>query len=242
MDDTYDTFESLMMDRINKSLNQDEFSQLETNTWDDLYIKFFMSIYAQICDLPGFSYVRHNQKTIEPITIHVDPKQRRESKPVVLHSVSIPFLKWIFNSKCYKTADNVFRCTFKMPSIFPLVNSITETYTQSNSRILNGFVSKQLILYYVFADHAAYHYHKFMDTGNADYNHLCIMKRTSTIKTNEIKYCHDIITYSANKRIVKYLQPHDTLKVEDQEVNNSYMNIRYGDLFDQSDDESLDSQ
>lgn len=237
-DNVYDTFEHIVNERIGKTLNHHEFKTLENNEWSEIYIKYFLSMYAQICDLPGFRYHKHDLKTIEPVTLHVDHTQNKAEDPVMLHSISIPFLKWLFNSRCYKSANNSFRCGLKMPSVFPLINNFKEIQNTSNVKLLNSFVSNKLLLYYVYADHAAYHYLQFKATGNADYDHKNIINRPSNIKPNNVKHCHDIITYNPSKTLSKYLQAHDVLKIDSQEHSKSYMDKSYSDLFDQSDDDS----
>lgn len=239
--DTYDTFENKIMERINRSLNENEFEQLNSNEWDDLYVKYFLNLYAQMCNLPGFIYMKHQQKTIEPVTLHVNVQQERKEKPVILHSISIPYLKWLYNCKSYRHVDVNYKCCFKLPSVFPLINTISENNFNAG-RVLNSFVSNLLILYYVFADHAAYHYHQFIKKGDADYNHVLIKNRSNYIKIKEIQFCHDVITKKPNKNIVRYLQSHDTLKVDEKESTDSFMNISYSEIFEETDTDTDSSQ
>ncbi|UOT91794.1 PmV-like protein [Aratus pisonii nudivirus] len=232
--ETFDTFTGLVADRINKSLSQDEFTYLNSNDeWNDTYFKFFLNLYSQMCNLTGFNYVKHDSKTFEPVTIHVDTKISKYEKPVVLHSISIPFLKWIYDCKCYKSASDNCKDVFSLPSIFPIINSNIDSIINQDFLALDGILSKRLIRYYVFADHAAYHYHNFITYGDADYTHLNIINRPNNIKLKDIKFCHDIITSKPNSSIDRYLRPIDATKVEDVENDDGYVDISYGELFKQ---------
>ncbi len=227
----FDTYEQLMLDRINKALRHEEFVHLENNEWNDLYETYFLNIYAQITNLTSFKYVFCEYKTFEPVTLHIDPKQcATTEEPSVLHAISVPFLKWIFTVQDTKRVDVVDSCSFKMPSIFPLTDNLDTAQTPNLSRMLNGFVSNALVAFYVYADHAAYHYNEFMRTGNADYEHKNIRNRSSDITAKEVKYVHDLVSSKPNTAIVNYLKPHSDLSVESQENVNSFTNISYGDL------------
>ena len=239
MECKFDTFESEITTRINKALSQSEFRQLESNEWSELYIKFFLNIYLQICDIPGIRYVSHPNKTFEPITLHVDPQQQKQDTPQVIHSISTLFLKSVFEFKSYRMIEASQKCTLKMPNIFPLVNSTSQFAHQS--KVLNSFVSNKLLHYYVVADHAAYHYLQFMAHGDADYQHNKIKNRPSNVKPGNVKHCHDIVTLAPNKYISKFLQSHSTLDVEDLEVSKSHINLRYGELFQSKSEDDEDS-
>ncbi|QBB28638.1 PmV-like protein [Homarus gammarus nudivirus] len=235
----FDTFESLVIDRIKKSLHQDEFEQLNLNMneWSDLYVKLFINLYIQICGLAGISLIRHNTKNIEPVTLHVDVHiARSENKPTIIHSISLPFLKYIFNTKSYTTIQNSALCAFKMPSVFPISNGTVED--PSYIKLLNMTFSNRILLYYTYADHAAYHYHQFIKTGDADYKHINIINRPSKLRPNEVMFCHDIISKQPNKYLGKYLKPHDMLKIEDEEAEHNYFNGHSGTVFENSDDDS----
>lgn len=227
----FDTFEQVVLSRINGALNQEQFVQLNSNEWDELYITLFLNLYAQMCRLNNFTIIKHDRRVIEPVTIHVDPNQRVDEIPKVTHRVSIPFLKWIFSYNPSKRVNSKFKCQFKMPSIFPLVQNYDETNSGFLPKILHSEVAQRIIQYYVFADHAAYHYHQFIDLKNADYEHKYIINRPSNLKPREVKFCHDIISYKPNKFLNRYLQSHDILKIEEKEAEDSYVNISYGQLF-----------
>ncbi|UBZ25622.1 PmV-like protein [Carcinus maenas nudivirus] len=241
--ETHDTFENMMLERINKALNQDEFNQLNTNDdkWNDLYIKFFLGIYLQICNLSGISCAKGDKRTVEPVTLHVNIKRKKINgeQPPILHCVSIPFLKDIFDTKTYKTVNNSFNCSFTLPSVFPFIDDGLETNSIINNVVLNGTITTRLLAYYIFADHAAYHYLQFIATGDSDYQHKNIINRSSNLKPSEVVHCHDIITKKPNKHLSKYLTSHDILKIEDKEHEDGYVNCNYRNMFsDDSGDET----
>lgn len=227
----FDTYEQLMMDRINKALNHEEYIRLDNNEWSDLYEKFFINIYAQICDLSIFRYVICNYKTFEPVTLHIDPKQKNSEDPIVLHAISTPFLQWIFAVNNTKKVQMSGKCCFRMPSIFPIVDSDGQNSSNSSSIIINPFVSEKLINLYVFADHCAYHYNEFIKKGNADYEHLNIINRLPVTSIKSIYHIHDMISKEPNDKIVNYLKSHDALSIESKESEESYTDIRYNDIF-----------
>ena len=237
--DVFDTFEHMVLQRINRCLSAEEFRQLNNfDDWDDLYIKLFLSLYLQCCDLNGISYVKHTAKTIEPVTLHIDVKMTRDSDPVILHCISIPFLKHIYSSKTYKSVANAQYCSFNLPDVFPLLlnNMNNDIEFQNDIKMMNLKTSNLLLTFYCFADHAAYHYKKFKETGNADYTHECIINRSETLKVKDVKHCHDIITTGPNKYLNKYLTSHDVLKVEDREPSRNSCTSNYSSMFDNSTD------
>ncbi|UVX94899.1 hypothetical protein CsNV_039 [Callinectes sapidus nudivirus] len=236
---TYDTFESMVTERIYNSLSNEEFRELNENTtqWNELYLKFFLSIYLQICELPGITFIQHTKIAVEPVTLHIDVRSNinNSQPPPIVHCISIPFMIKAFNAKSYKTISNSSNCSFKLPSIFPIMyDSVNEHVTDGET--IKSNVSSRLMLYYVIADHAAYHYKQFIKTGDADYKHNNIINRSSNIKPGDVVHCHDIITLKPNKNLKYYVQNHDILKVDNKTSNRPY--AKYEDLIHYESDES----
>ena len=240
----FDTFESLIMECINRSLSAAEFALLdnEIDNWNSLYLKFFINIYLQRCNLPGITYRILNMLTFEPILLQADAQISRRNEPSIIHSISIPYLQLIFNLRDRVELTTRNCASFvKLPSIFPMLGGGADDYIDSDcsSRVLSKRLSKRLMNFYVHADHAAYHYNKFIRDGDAGYEHNEIRNRIPPSRPRDVKYCHDIITTRPNKELVNYLKSHDIIKVEDSIVADGYCNS--GDIFEPNIDSDDDN-
>lgn len=209
----FETYEQEMMDRINKALNQESYLVLEDNNWNELYIRFFLSIYLQICDVPSIQFADYSHRAMEPVLLQVNPSNGGSDTSNVLHIVSTSFLRWLFVAPTNKHVEIVDKCSLKIPSVFPLIEQ-SSTYGINQPKQLNAFVSNKLVMYYVYADHAAYHYRQFAQTGNADYEHKYIRTRSNNITTQNVRHVHDLITSQPNNEISNYLKPHQALQYE----------------------------
>lgn len=242
----YDTLEQRITNCISKALRHDEYMTLENNDeWQDLYIKLFMSFYIQLCELTRIYVIYHNNITIEPVTLHVDVARSKDDEPIVIHAISIYYLKKIFKQKNIFDVIQNTQLSTRLPAVFPLFNisdSISDdgVVSGSGSKVLSHKLSALIVQYYTFADHAAYHYHSLIQKKNADYTHECIKKRSNNLKSIDVKYIHDVVSRKPNSSIGTFVQPHAVLKVEDREheknyVNDNYRNIINEDCTDNSD-------
>nr|WOZ57619.1 PmV-like protein [Menippe mercenaria nudivirus] len=223
----FDTYYQIMMDRINKALPQQEYVALEDGDWNESYVKFFLSIYTQICDITGCQYIRSNTKGFEPVTLHVNPKQDCSEDPIVIHCVSIPVLQWAFKNKNSLQIHEIEDCRLRMPSVFPLADNVVDEDYGTMQRKLNNFVSEKLTTLYVYADHAAYHYKRFIASGDADYEHKYIRTRSNTNTLREVKHVHDFITSEPNDNLTDFLKTHKSLNIESLQHDRSFTNISF---------------
>ncbi|UVT30833.1 PmV-like [Penaeus vannamei nudivirus] len=230
----YDTFEAMVTERISRSLSKFEFSRLNENIdeWDEAYVKLFLNLYIQISNLPGISYRSLDVLMFEPVLLHSSPNASRTNEPFLIHSISIPYLKLIFNMRNkVQVGTKTCNAKLKLPSVFPLVGDFGGFSASNDTKVVSTRFTKRLLDFYVHADHAAYHHNQFITTGDADYGHEALRRRAMPQKAKEVTYCTDIISRKANKGLTDYLQSHDILRIEDVEVVNSRNKQRFGDMF-----------
>ncbi len=236
---TFDTFETRLLTHINQSLSSKEFEELNNNKeWNEqLYLKLFLSIYVQCCELPGLTYVSVDTLLFEPVLLHTDQTMTKKNEPYILHSVSIPYLKSIFNMRNrFEISGSNVKRQLKLPSIFPIIGNIG--MKSSDTKYLSPLLSERILNFYVHADHSAYHYKKFKQSGDADYEHNDIKNRSMKTRSRDIQFCHDIISTVPNKHLTSYLQSHDILSVEDTEVDDSYSRNGFSNMFEHGSSES----
>lgn len=242
--ENYDTFEAMIMERINRSLRTSEFAALDNgiDKWDNLYLKFFLNVYVQLCKLPGIRYRVLDMLTFEPVILQSDVRISKHNEPTIIHGISIPYLQAIFNLR-NKVEVSTKNCasSMRLPSIFPTVGTSDggDNYvgSASDSRVLSKTLSTRLLNFYVHADHAAYHFNQFIKTGDAGYDHEDIRTRKMPLKPREVKYCHDLISSIPNKHLTDYLKSHDVLRIEDVAVSNSHCS-NFGSIFTHNSDSS----
>ncbi|UHB41768.1 PmV-like protein [Macrobrachium rosenbergii nudivirus] len=234
----YDTYENLLVSRLNKALDMHVYKLLLDGNWDSSYVDLFLNLYAQCADLEFFMFTTlETRKSNEPITLHIDPKDTNINH--VLHVVSIPYIQSLLDYVNFKEIKSNTMCKFKLPNIFPL--QFNEDIPDKDTMLMlkdginvNANMTKRLINLYVAADHAAYHYKQFKNYRNADYTHTNIIKRSKIERIKEIKHCHDLISNTPNRNIKAYLEQHDILDVQDSNNKDSLLNDT--DIFSEEDD------
>lgn len=214
----HDTYESKVVNIISSSLPYSTCRRLDANPneWDDEYFNYFLSVYAQLCDLSQFSYSVIETPMLEAITLHLPSDSKTTLQSDLIHVISLYRLREFFaqiNTIKINNCDES-KMKFVPPSIFTKISSLDMSLDKTK---ISMDLTDKLIRLYILADHACYHYKSFMELKDCDYQH-------KKINNNSTKFTHfhDLITTKPNKSIAQYTADHDVLEKEDKHVDSEY--------------------
>ena len=119
------------------------------------------------------------------------------------HVLSLNFIKNLFSIR-YPTEFEVRMSRkrleeFKLPPIFKINNSVPNY----DEHPISAALTNKLLMLYVIANHASYHYNQFKATNNVDFAHNNIDKIPLT--ENNVFYLHNLFTKKPNRKIHQYV-------------------------------------
>lgn len=213
----HDTYESKVVNIVSSSISYSTIRRLEANPneWDDAYFNYFLTVYAQLCDLFQFSYSIIETPMLEAITLHLPSDSKTTLQSDLIHVISTYTVREFFSQINTIKINNcdASKMKFVPPPIFTKISS--NDISADRSKISLELTEKLLRLF-ILADHASYHYKSFMDTKDCDYQH----KRINL--SNKLTHFHNLITSKPNKSISQFTEDHDVLEKEDKHIDSEY--------------------
>ncbi|QLI62395.1 HgNV_033 [Dikerogammarus haemobaphes nudivirus] len=217
----YDTFESYVQNIITSSLPASTFQKLNANPheWDDAYIKFLLNVYAHLIEVQYFDVSFVDTILIEPIVLYVNASSKISENPMITHTISkLLIKKFIGTINNYSVECNKNRIEFTPPQVF---TRSTVDYTLQEEPKLSSSLTNILIRLYLIAEHAAYHYFRFIESKNCDYKHEFITEKFTTKRPTQF---YQLITPTPNKKYSRFTTPHQIIRRDDSEHSDGYIN------------------
>ncbi|UBZ25524.1 PmV-like protein [Crangon crangon nudivirus] len=224
-----DTYDLLVNENIMMSLSPAYISRMEKdpNDWCDAYMKFLIQIYTLRCNESSIRVGITEGPLFEPIMTYMDGEcsvsssnKNNISHIISEHDVLNYFYRLpITKSKPSSTAP----LEFVPPKAFTKCIAIDTYTTQYN---LSLALSENLLRLYVLADHAAYHYHRFVQHQDCDWTH----KHIHTVMDRKNLFFHNLITNKRNERYGSYTECPKVLAREDGHHIKGY-NSNYEEIF-----------
>ena len=202
------------------------------NQWKDYYISILLHMYITLigedtinCKFleqslpePIILYKRKKNQSINLANKHAaasydimvgdedygDDDDNDEFDPTIIeHVLSINYIKNLFAVK-FPFEYEVYAAKrkleeVKLPSIFKIDNILPDY----NEHSISIALTNKLLMLYVIANHAAYHYTQLKESKSADYAHNQIEKTSQT--STGVFYLHNLFTRKPDDKISQYV-------------------------------------
>lgn len=194
---------------------------------EELYKKALLNMYSSRINNNSFSVRIINTSLLEPIMIYINQQKTNKKHTVldeedsfniddIVHIVSMNYVKLLFNkqNKYIATTQEKNLVEFKLPQLF----GVNDSNFMQPQNVISKELSYRLLVLYVIADHAAYHYFEFVKKQEIDYTHHNFQTWENNNKLIHGNfYVHDLITKHEDYKIDQFINA----KVDDPENNAS---------------------
>lgn len=223
-----DSFEGFLCATIGSSLKVSEIRTLEQDpeTWNDqLHMKCLLSIYVTLIGVPSIRIRIVESRLQEPITLYTYESAEASTRSneyfnqQPIHAVSLEYVKLLFARRPsfkLRVSHRPIK-EYKIPKIFSLhcikknlhVTQYNEAFHYSDCYNLNSededilklspTLSRKLLLLYMIAEHAAFHYFIYEKYAKLDYEH-----REKHAIPGRL-FLHELISTRKNSKIEKLI-------------------------------------
>lgn len=218
----FDTFEEYVKNKIITSINANDLKRLNENPyeWDDIYIQMTLNMYADLCETYYFNVVYVDGLLLEPIILYVSADDKISENPAVVHAVSRLFMKNVFSRINTTHVDKCKKNTleFVPPGVFTRTNL---EFALTDEPKLSVTLTNILTRFYLIAEHAAYHFHRFKEFKDCDFTHAHIHDKPTSTRPKQF---YQLISTAPNKKLINFTENHKVLRRDDGEHSHGFVN------------------